>query len=28
LILGVLLLGAIWFVWSHWQNRIRTVESD
>jgi membrane protein DedA with SNARE-associated domain len=27
-IFAVLLAGAIWFVWSHWQNRIRAVESD
>ena len=23
-ILGIILLGAIWFVWSHWKHRIRT----
>ena len=23
---AVLVVGAVWFVWSHWQNRLRTAE--
>jgi len=27
-VIGVVLVaGAVWFVWNHWQNRIRTQES-
>jgi membrane protein DedA with SNARE-associated domain len=27
-ILGIILIGAIWFVWSHWKHRIRANETE
>jgi len=27
LILGVILVGVVWFVWTHWKHRIRTAET-
>ena len=26
-ILGVIIIGAVWFVWSHWKHRIRASET-
>lgn len=26
-ILGIILIGAVWFVWTHWKHRIRTAET-
>jgi hypothetical protein len=28
LILGIILIGAGWFIWSHWKHRIRAQESE